>query len=90
LCLESTHIVNPSDESWQKTFTGRPYSVKYGYGAIDAYKLIENAKTFIKTKSQTIIKVRADPKNISISDGGLPAETSVTVTPEMVEKVNTI
>ena len=48
--------VNEDDESWDKTFTGRPYSHTFGYGKLDAYTFVEKAKTIDLLKPQAWYK----------------------------------
>ncbi|EJU05150.1 hypothetical protein DACRYDRAFT_113341 [Dacryopinax primogenitus] len=52
----SVHI-NPDDPDWELTAAGRHYSYKYGYGAIDAYSLVQLAKTWELVKPQAWIDV---------------------------------
>lgn len=40
------------DPDWQVTHAGRPYNHKYGYGKLDAYRIVELAKTFEPVKPQ--------------------------------------
>ena len=44
LIMISSQPIQLSDASWFKTFQNRLYSIKYGYGKIDAFVLIENVK----------------------------------------------
>ena len=48
--------VNEDDESWDKTFIGRPYSHTFGYGKLDAYTFVEKAKTVDLLKPQAWYK----------------------------------
>jgi kexin len=46
-------VISPEDPDWENTYADRPYSYKYGYGAIDAYELIVAAKNWTLLKPQT-------------------------------------
>ncbi|KAF4610793.1 hypothetical protein D9613_006615 [Agrocybe pediades] len=52
LCVETGRHVNPHDPDWEKTASGRLYSYKYGYGALDAYAFVQAAKTWKLVKPQ--------------------------------------
>ena len=52
LCVETAQIVDESDPDWETVANGRKFNHKYGYGKLDAYKLVEAAKTFEHVKPQ--------------------------------------
>lgn len=52
LSVETAIQVNANDPDWQITHAGRPYNHKYGYGKIDAYRIVEAAKTWDLVKPQ--------------------------------------
>lgn len=52
LSVETAVQVNVNDPDWQTTHAGRPYNHKYGYGKIDAYAIVERAKTWELVKPQ--------------------------------------
>ncbi|KAI9886400.1 MAG: hypothetical protein M1823_001789 [Watsoniomyces obsoletus] len=54
LTLDTAIPVNVDDASsdWQKTSIGKHFSHKYGYGKLDAYAIVEAAKTFKSVKPQ--------------------------------------
>ena len=43
---------NPEDPDWEKTAAGRWFSYKYGYGRIDAGRVVQEAKTWELVKPQ--------------------------------------
>ncbi|KAK4058925.1 pheromone processing endoprotease [Microbotryomycetes sp. JL221] len=53
LCVRTAVQVNPDDPDWQMTASGRYYNHKYGYGKLDAYAIVEAAKTWQLVKPQT-------------------------------------
>ena len=46
LCVESAIPVDVTDPDWSTTGSGRKYSHKYGFGRLDAYAIVEKAKTW--------------------------------------------
>ncbi|KAF8321527.1 hypothetical protein DL93DRAFT_2051382 [Clavulina sp. PMI_390] len=57
IVLRSAQIINPDDPDWEKTASGRLYSYKYGYGALDAWTLVELARTWPLVKKQAWIEM---------------------------------
>ncbi|KDR67664.1 hypothetical protein GALMADRAFT_283420 [Galerina marginata CBS 339.88] len=55
LCVETARKVNPDDPDWERTASGRLYSYKYGYGALDAYAYVKAAQTWKLVKPQAWI-----------------------------------
>jgi kexin len=52
LCIDAAIPVHLDDGEWQDTKIGKKFSHVYGYGKIDAWRLIEAAKTFKSVKAQ--------------------------------------
>src|ERR1700733_6190864 len=52
ICPRTAQHINPGDPDWETTTSGRPYSYKYGYGALDAWTFVELAKTWKLVKKQ--------------------------------------
>ncbi|KAK0562432.1 pheromone processing endoprotease [Tilletia horrida] len=89
IAVHSAIMVSPDDPDWQKTQAGRHYNHKFGYGLIDAYQFVEEAKRHKLVKPQTWFETG----NIShpISDqfiSHLGVTSTFTVTKEMLEKAN--
>ncbi|KAG8890161.1 pheromone processing endoprotease [Tulasnella sp. 332] len=57
LCVRTANVLNPEDPDWDKTQQGRPYSYKYGFGALDAYKFVTAAKTWSLVKPRAWIEM---------------------------------
>jgi kexin len=53
ICIVSARMINAEDPDWETTATGRRYSYKYGYGAVDAYAFVNVAKDWKAVKNQT-------------------------------------
>jgi len=52
LCVQTAQIVDDTDADWVEVANGHKFNHKYGYGKLDAYKLVKAAKTFEKVKLQ--------------------------------------
>ncbi|KAK0484020.1 peptidase S8/S53 domain-containing protein [Armillaria novae-zelandiae] len=99
LCVETARMVNEDDEDWETTATGRKYSYKYGYGALDAYLYVKAAQDWELVKPQAWIKTHT----IQLENGTMTEEgeysggqfigeggvtSTITVTEEMVQQHN--
>ncbi|KAE8220708.1 hypothetical protein CF319_g5806 [Tilletia indica] len=87
--VRSAIMLNPDDPDWQKTQAGRHYNHKYGYGIIDAYQFVEEAKRHKLVKPQAWL----ESGNIShpVSDqfiSALGVTSTFTVTKDMLTKSN--
>ncbi|CAN6674478.1 kexin [Trichomonascus vanleenenianus] len=52
LSMDTAVPVNVEEPGWQKTHIGKMYNHKYGYGKLDAYAIVERAKTWELVKPQ--------------------------------------
>lgn len=89
IAVHSAQMVNPQDPDWQKTQAGRHYNHKFGYGVIDGFQFVEEAKRHVLVKAQTWM----DSGNITIpadqtfiADGGV--KSTFKITPEMLKAAN--
>jgi kexin len=57
LCVQSAIPISLKDEDWSKLPSGRMFNHKYGYGVLDAYRIVELAKTFKSVRPQTKLQV---------------------------------
>ncbi|KIL69836.1 hypothetical protein M378DRAFT_68936 [Amanita muscaria Koide BX008] len=90
LCVETARTVNPEDPDWERTASGRLYSYKYGFGALDGYKYVTAAQTWKLVKPQTWLQTKTiqlgngkmDDDGYSggqfIAPGGITSKTSIT------------
>lgn len=53
LCVQTTRQVNPDDPDWEDTHSGKPYSYKYGFGALDAEAFVKAAQGWQLVKPQS-------------------------------------
>lgn len=57
--METAKRVDPDSDSWEITsIPKRPYSYKYGFGALDAYALVNAAQTWKPVNPQTWIEMK--------------------------------
>ncbi|KAJ3218502.1 pheromone processing endoprotease [Dinochytrium kinnereticum] len=56
LAVQTAIPINLEDSSWEKTSTGRNYSHRFGFGKVDAYAIVEAAKTWKLVNAQVSYK----------------------------------
>lgn len=103
LCVLTARQINPDDHDWEKTASGRPFSYKYGYGALDAYAFVTAAQSWKLVKPQAWIHTETtilnNGKLTSLGhhkysyEGGKPIpkegiEQKMEITKEMMEENN--
>ena len=59
LCVRTGVKVNPDDPDWETTAAGRPYSYKYGYGALSGVEFVNAAQNWQSVKPQAWIEMPA-------------------------------
>lgn len=67
ICVQTAIPFSTKDSSWIRNGVGRLYSYKFGFGKVDAHKIVEAAKTWKRVEKMT---VRAMPRivcNMAIS-----------------------
>lgn len=93
-------MVNKDDPDWERTAAGRPYSYKYGFGALDAYRYVKAAQDWTLVKPQawfetTTVVLNNGAMNSSGNftggqflsvPGGL--RNTISITPEMLTENN--
>lgn len=89
LCVQTAVPISTDDDDWKKLPSGRLYNHKFGYGKLDAYAIVEAAKTFKLVNKQTHIElpVATSKQPIPDSSGGkkVALQTSIQVTEKMVK-----
>ncbi|KAI8374361.1 peptidase S8/S53 domain-containing protein [Radiomyces spectabilis] len=90
LCVQTAIPVSLQDEDWKRLPSGRLYNHKFGYGKLDAYAIIEAAKTFKNVNKQTYLEVPIVMNRTSIPDSTdrktkIPLRSTVEVTEEMIK-----
>ncbi|GAA5995243.1 hypothetical protein JCM5350_002797 [Sporobolomyces pararoseus] len=53
LCVRTAVQINPQDPDWQMTASGRWYNHKYGFGKLDAWAIVNAARSWKIVKPQT-------------------------------------
>ncbi|KDR67665.1 hypothetical protein GALMADRAFT_105622 [Galerina marginata CBS 339.88] len=94
LCIETARRVNPQDPDWERTATGRYYSYKYGYGALDAYAYVKAAQSWKLVKPQAWLHT----ETVIVNNGKLhdlghkkyKYEGGITIEPRGLEQKMTI
>ncbi|KAA8902055.1 hypothetical protein TRICI_005954 [Trichomonascus ciferrii] len=89
LAMEAALPVNENDPDWQETYSGRLYNHKYGYGKIDAYGIIERAKSYELIKPQSWYFSKRIEPNAKIGYGKKKgAKSTVNITQEDLDAAN--
>ncbi|CAG8517450.1 7807_t:CDS:2 [Funneliformis caledonium] len=80
LQLISAIPFNLKDPEWDKNAAGRLFSHKYGYGLLNAYRLVQNAKTFQNLGPQVFFEMPTTKVNkpIPMNDEGIISGIEVT------------
>ncbi|KAJ3331328.1 pheromone processing endoprotease [Blyttiomyces sp. JEL0837] len=88
LTVRTAVQVNPSDPSWTTAPSTRPYSHKFGYGRLDAYAIVEAAKTWKLVNPQVKIEMPVVEIHQPIpEEAGKDVRAIIKVTKEMVDSV---
>lgn len=88
LCIDAAIPVHMDDGGWQETKIGKKFSHVYGYGKIDAWRLIEAAKTFPSVKPQAWYHSPWLSVQHDIPQGDQGLASSFPVTQAMLTKAN--
>jgi len=88
LCVNTAVAINEGDGAWQNTKTGKKYSHTYGYGKLDAYAIVEAAKTFESVKPQAWYYSPWMHVNHDIPQGDLGLASEYEVTDQALKGAN--
>lgn len=87
LALYSAVEINSKDEGWQKTASGQRFHHQFGYGKLDASKIVELAEGWELVNNQT--SFHSDVKTVSQKvKYNEPLKSVITVTRDELDKVN--
>lgn len=89
IAVHSAVMINPDDPDWQKTQAGRHFNHKFGYGLIDGYQFVEEAKRHKLVKLQawmTGANVTIPKDESLLSEGGV--KSTFTITEQMMKDAN--
>jgi kexin len=70
-------LVAANDPGWQLTPAGYKYNHKYGYGTLDAYKIVHLAKNWTRVNSQITIPIPVQVVDTDIPDNDPKGVTSI-------------
>lgn len=88
LMLETAVPVHEDDGSWQVTKSGRKFSHDWGFGKVDAYSLVQKAKTWDLVKPQAWFHSPWLRVQHEIPQGNQGLASSYEVTPKIMKKAN--
>lgn len=89
LCVETAQMVDETDLDWVEVANGKKFNHKYGFGKLDAWKLVEAAETFEHVKPQAWYHSEEVIVEKAIPDYNWEGITSVvTVTLEQLKENN--
>ena len=88
LCVETAVPINLEDGEWQDTYMGKKYSHTYAYGKLDAYAIVEKAKTWKSVKPQSWYDSPWQHVKHPIPQGDKGLASSFEVTEKMLKDAN--
>ena len=86
LTIRGAVPITTDDSDWQKTHTGRMYSHKFGYGKLDAWRLVEETKHWTLVGPQTNFSTEMVIPNAPIPNGDEGLRSVIEVTADMVKQ----
>lgn len=63
LCVKTAVPISLDDDDWAHLPSGRMFNHQFGYGSLDAYRIVEEAKTHQKLRPQTYLEVPREPQH---------------------------
>jgi kexin len=63
LCVKTALPISLDDEDWINLPSGRMFNHRFGYGSLDAYRIVEEAKTHVNLRPQTYLQVPLEPQS---------------------------
>ncbi|EWC45187.1 hypothetical protein DRE_06075 [Drechslerella stenobrocha 248] len=88
LCVNAAVPVNEDDGDWDLTTIGKKFNHKYGYGKIDATKLVTTAKDWKLVKPQAWYHSPILHVDHSIPNGAKGLSSTIEITKEQLENAN--
>ncbi|EPS44652.1 hypothetical protein H072_1351 [Dactylellina haptotyla CBS 200.50] len=88
LCVEAAVPVNENDADWETTSIGKKFNHKYGYGKIDAVKLVKAARDWKLVKPQAWFHSPILHVDHEIPNGNKGLSTTIEITKEQLENAN--
>jgi kexin len=86
--METAVPINLDDGMWDLTATGKWYSHRYGFGKLDAYAIVNAAKTWQSVKPQAWFKSPVILVNHEIPQGPKGLRSEIQITKQMLQDAN--
>jgi len=87
LSIQTAVPISLDDPDWKKTYTGRMYSTRYGYGRIDAYAVVTAARTFKSVNPQVWFQSQAQAVETDIPNGPEGISSSISISSDNVKSI---
>lgn len=88
LVLDTAVPVNQNDPDWEETAIGKKFNHKYGYGKLDAWAIVQAAKTYELVKPQVWYKSPVLAVNHPIPEGQKGLRTQIQITADDIKNAN--
>jgi kexin len=88
LCVQTALPLHLDDGSWQQTEIGKNFSHTFGYGKVDAWRLVEAAKDFTPVKAQAWFHSPWLSVQHPIPEGNVGLASSFEITQDILTKAN--
>lgn len=85
LCVETALPININDSSWVRNGAGLWYSPHFGFGRVDAHKLVTLARTWKSVPRQAVRSLPIKTVNASVGEEAIL--DSINISPQMMEKL---
>jgi kexin len=80
LVAHTSVMVNPEDPDWQINGAGHHFSHKFGFGKLDAYQMVESAKTWVPVGAQQVVPLSPKP----VTEGDITTHHPIGATSSLV------
>lgn len=87
LLIKSSSVISPEDPDWQRTAAGYMYSHKFGFGVVDATRLVNEAKKHTLVPPQAWYEMPRQNVDQPI-DPSQSVNSTFTITREMIDQAN--
>ncbi|KAI5479597.1 kexin [Pseudohyphozyma bogoriensis] len=86
LVVQTAVQINPTDPDWQMTAVGRYFNHKYGFGKLDAWAIVNKAKTWELVKPQAWYATHEVQAGLDLTPQGVTS--TIEITAEDLERHN--
>ncbi|RUO96466.1 subtilase, partial [Jimgerdemannia flammicorona] len=86
LCVQTAVFFNPNDDEWQLLPSGRRFNHKYGYGKLDAFRIVEAAKTYKNVGPQVRLEMPVKEIELNIPETDVGLVSVIQVEEESIDK----